>query len=218
MVKIAGVDEAGRGCVIGPLVIAGASFSEDQNQDLLNLGVKDSKKLTPRRREELAPEIEKLATGIQYFVLYPSSIDHVVNRGIMYRKLNYLEAMTMAYIIRILAPSIAYVDPADVNIQRFVSEILRVLPEKPTIISERKADALYPSVSAASILAKVRRDHQIVELRELHGDFGSGYCSDRKTVNFLEEYFRIHKECPSWIRSSWATVKRLRKPILDKWL
>ena len=218
MVIVAGVDEAGRGCALGPLVVAGASFPEDRIQELVDIGVKDSKKLTPRRREGLKPEIEKLANSIHYFELQPWSIDHVVNRGVMYRKLNYLEAMAMANVIRNLRPNIAYVDPADVNIKRFVSEILNVLPDKPNVISEKKADDIYPSVSAASILAKVRRDSRVAKLRELYGDFGSGYCSDRKTVMFLAEYFSIHDECPSWIRGSWATIKRLRKANLDTWL
>jgi len=218
MKKIAGVDEAGRGCAIGPLVVAGAVFDEESLQILRDLGVKDSKMLSVKKRDALKPEIEKLASGIQYFELSPRSIDHVVNRSVIYRKLNYLEAMAMANIIRGLAPDIAYVDPADVNIERYVDDILRVLPVKPEIVCESKADVKYPSVSAASILAKTRRDSRIAELKEEHGDFGSGYSSDRRTQKFIMEYFNGTDECPDFMRASWATVKRARKSSLDKWL
>jgi len=216
MYKIAGVDEAGRGCAIGPLVVAGAIFNKKSLQTLQELGVKDSKALSAKKREALKPEIEKLATGIKYFELSPRSIDHVVNRGVIYRKLNYLEAMAMANIIRELQPDVAYVDPADVNIDRFVNDILRVLPVKPKIICEGKADVKYPSVSAASILAKTRRDFRIIDLKELHGDFGSGYSSDYRTRRYIEEYFSEIDECPKFIRGSWSTVKKFKVASLDK--
>ena len=218
MYQIAGVDEAGRGCAIGPLVVAGAVFSEESLQILYDMGVKDSKMLSAKRREVLKPEIEKLASAIRYFELSPRSIDHVVNRGVIYRKLNYLEAMAMANVIRGLGPDIAYVDPADVNIERYVEDILRVLPVKPEIVCESKADIKYPSVSAASILAKTRRDSRIADLKEKYGDFGSGYSSDRRTQKFIEEYFSVADECPDFMRASWATVRRVRKFSLDMWL
>ena len=218
MYKIAGVDEAGRGCAIGPLVVAGAIFDEKTLQTLQDIGVKDSKMLSVKKRDALKPAIEELAIRIQYFELPPWCIDHVVNRGIIYRKLNYLEAMAMANIIRELKPDIAYVDPADVNIERYKEDILRVLPIKPKIICESKADVKYPSVSAASILAKTRRDSRIADLRDEYGDFGSGYSSDHRTRRYIEEYFSETDVCPKFIRGSWATVKRVRKANLDKWL
>lgn len=216
MYKIAGVDEAGRGCAIGPLVVAGAIFNKKSLQKLQNLGVKDSKALSPKKREALRLEIEKLAIRIKYFELSPRSIDHVVNRGVIYRKLNYLEAMAMANIIRDLKPDVAYVDPADVNIDRYVNDILRVLPVKPKIICENQADAKYPSVSAASILAKTRRDSRIIDLKELFGDFGSGYSSDYRTRRYIEEYFSEKEDCPKFIRGSWSTIKNLKRTNLNK--
>jgi len=119
--------------------------------------------------------------------------------------------MAMAKIIRDLNPEKAYVDPADVVIKRFKRDLLRVLPSKPKIVSRKHADALFEVVSAASILAKVRRDNFVAKLRESYGDFGSGYCSDRRTIEFLESWFKNNDFCPSYIRSSWSTVKRIRK-------
>jgi ribonuclease HII len=210
MVTVAGVDEAGRGCAIGPLVVAGVVFEEDRLPDLKPMGVKDSKRLSPKKRGELAVEIENLATDWSYFELQPVAIDHVVNRSVKFRRLNYLEAMAMAKVIRDLGPDKAFVDPADVVIERFVGQILRVLRVKPIVVSEIRADAKFPAVSAASILAKVRRDRETKKLRERYGDFGSGYCSDRKTVAFLESWFMDNDACPPFIRGSWSTVRRIR--------
>lgn len=210
MVTVAGVDEAGRGCAIGPLVVAGVVFEEDRLPDLKPMGVKDSKRLSPKKREKLADEIEILATDWSYFELQPAAIDHVVNRSVKFRRLNYLETMAMAKVIRDLGPDKAFVDPADVVIERFVGQILRVLRVKPIVISEIHADAKFPAVSAASILAKVRRDRETKKLRESYGDFGSGYCSDRKTVAFLESWFMDNDVCPPFIRGSWSTVRRIR--------
>lgn len=210
MFKVAGIDEAGRGCAIGPLVVAGVLFDESRLNELESLGVKDSKQLSPKTRVALASEIRPLASRWSTFDLQPRAIDIVVNRGVKLRKLNYLEAMAMAKVIRELRPDMVYVDPADVIADRFVRQILRVLPYRPKVVSEKKADSKFPVVSAASIIAKVRRDRLVAELREKYGDFGSGYCSDRKTISFLENWFRENDACPPFIRGSWATVRRIR--------
>ena len=210
MVKVAGVDEAGRGPAIGPLVVGGVLFDEETAEALPSMGVKDSKKLSPRRRESLEGEIMNLADSWAFFDLQPRTIDKVVNRGVVYRKLNYLEAMAMAKVIRDLAPHRAIVDPADTVIDRFVGDIKRVIPPWIEVHGESHADDIYPVVSAASILAKVRRDRFVAELREEHGDFGSGYSSDGKTVSFLESWFEERDDCPPFMRCSWATIKRLR--------
>lgn len=128
MVKVAGVDEAGRGPAIGPLVVGGVLFDEETAEALPSMGVKDSKKLSPKRRESLEVEIMDLADSWAFFDLQPRTIDKVVNRGVVYRKLNYLEAMAMAKVIRDLAPHRAIVDPADTVIDRFVGDIKRVIP------------------------------------------------------------------------------------------
>jgi ribonuclease HII len=210
MVTVAGVDEAGRGCVIGPLVIAGVLFQKEIIEELGHLGVKDSKKLTAKKRRELDIEIKDIAKEYNFFDLQPKEIDKVVNRGEPLRKLNYLEAMGMGKVIRDLRPDVAFVDPADVLVDRYVKQIRRVLPFKLHMVCEKHADDKFLVVSAASILAKVRRDQFIEDLRERYGDFGSGYCSDWKTIEYLESWFNEHDHCPSFIRASWSTVKRIR--------
>jgi len=209
--RIAGVDDAGRGCAIGPLVIAGVLLDESRVEELRIIGVKDSKQLSPKKREGLAPEIEDIASRHAFFELAPWAIDHVVKHNKKLRKLNYLEAMAMAKVIRDLRPDRAFVDPSDVVPERFAKQILRVLPEKPEMVCEHHADVKYVAVSAASILAKVRRDRIVAELRRKHGDFGSGYPHDEKTLSFLEAWFREKDWCPPFIRCSWATVERIRR-------
>jgi ribonuclease HII len=208
--RVAGVDEAGRGCFIGPLVVAGASFEEDAIPRLVELGVKDSKKLTATKRENLVPKIEALATGIRYFELQPHSIDSVVTRAVKLKKLNYLEAAAMANVIRALAPDEAYVDASDVDDGRYGETILRLLHVKPKMVCEHKADFNYPVVSAASILAKVRRDSIIAALREEYGDFNSGYPSDGQAITWLRGWYAEHRSFPPVVRHSWEPVKKVR--------
>jgi len=210
MTSIAGVDEAGRGSVIGPLVVAGVLVDEGGLKALQRLGVKDSKLLTPERRRELSGKIKEVALRYAYSELSPAQIDRVVLHGVKYRRLNYLEMVAMARIIEELRPSKAIVDPCDVSPERCVREIQAMLPFKVEVLSERHADRIYPVVSAASILAKVRRDERISELRKRYGDLGSGYPSDPRTIRFLERLLKGGRECPPFVRASWATVRRLR--------
>lgn len=209
---IAGVDDAGRGSVIGPLVIAGVSVIEENLTKLAQLGVKDSKLLSPHRRETLAPEIRRIAVKCEVVKLSPREIDDVVTNGRKLRRLNWLEAKVMAQVIEALRPDKAYVDASDVLEERFKRDILEFLPFKVEIVSEHKADKNYPIVSAASIIAKVERDREIAELAKIHGDFGSGYCSDPRTIRFLEKCCMDEDgEFPDFVRRSWKPAKKVRE-------
>lgn len=207
---IAGIDEAGRGSVIGPLVIAGVLAEEAALQKFKDLGVKDSKLLTARRREVLSAEIKKVARACDVAKLWPDEIDVVVNSGRKLHKLNRLEATTMARIIENLRPDIVYVDAADVLEQRFKHHILECLPFKTKVISEHKADRNYAIVSAASIVAKVERDLEIAVLASKYGDFGSGYPHDPRTMTFLTQCIGKMTEYPDFVRKSWRPAKRVK--------
>lgn len=207
---IAGVDDAGRGAVIGPLVIAGVLIEEKDLSKLLSLGVKDSKLLSPRKRRRLAPEIKKIAKGHHIAKLAPVEIDKVVRTGKRLHRLNRLEAHAMAEVINALRPDIAYVDASDVLPERFKQHIAEELPFKVQIVSEHEADKTYPVVSAASIIAKVERDRAIASLRKEHGDLGSGYITDPKTVGFLEKWIRTYESYPEFVRKSWKPAKRIK--------
>ena len=208
--RIAGVDDAGRGPVIGPLVIAGVLIEKENLHRLVDLGVKDSKLLSPHKRERLAEEIKKTALQCHFIALSTSEIDKVVETGRKLRRLNHLEARTMAEVIAALKPDIAYVDASDVLAERFKQHILENLPFEVQIVSEHKADAKYPVVSAASIIAKVERDKAIRELRERYGDLGSGYITDPKTKEFLKSWIQKFGFYPEFVRKSWKPAKRLK--------
>jgi ribonuclease HII len=209
-VLVAGVDEAGRGCVIGPLVIAGFLVKEENLPILAQLGVKDSKLLSPRKREALLIEIIRVAEKYQIIRLKPREIDSAVMSGRKLHKLNRLEAQTMARIINALDPNEAYVDAADVLEDRFKHHIQEDLTVKAKIISRHKADKIFPVVSAASIIAKVERDREIAALKATFGDFGSGYLTDKKTMVFLKQWIQNHAEYPDCVRKSWKPAKQVK--------
>lgn len=177
---------------------------------LVELGVKDSKLLSPYRREILAFEIKKVVQSYSVIKLSPKEIDDVVDTGKKLHKLNRLEAKTMAKIIEIFKPDIAYVDASDVLEDRFKQHILECLPFKVQIISEHKADRKYPVVSAASIIAKIERDKEIAELSRKFGDFGSGYPSDSKTTSFLKQCLEKLGDYPDFVRKSWKPAKKTK--------
>ena len=207
MVLLTGVDDAGRGCVMGPLVIAGILIDETDVSRLKSLGVKDSKLLTPKQREHLSGEIERLIVKASYQEIQPCEIDKVVLTAKRLHKLNLLEAIAMARVIDQLRPDVAYVDASDVLADRYGLQIRGMISVDAKIISEHKADVTYPVVSAASILAKVRRDSIIEDLKEIYGDFGTGYPHDPKLRRFLIRWFEEKNSFPEPVRKSWKTIR-----------
>jgi len=207
---IGGVDDAGRGAVLGPLVIAGVLVDQKYLDNFVGLGVKDSKLLSPRRRRCLATEILKIVKSHHIVRLSPAEIDQVVESGGKLHRLNRLEAHAMAEVIRSLKPDVVYVDASDVLPDRFRQHIAEEVPFRIQIISEHKADKTYPIVSAASIIAKVERDEAVAELRKRYGDLGSGYIADPKTVSFLEKWMKEYGSYPEFVRKSWKPAKKIK--------
>jgi len=201
---ICGIDEAGRGPVLGPLVVAGVCLESDA--PLRQLNVRDSKKLTAERREQLAPEIEKLSRH-EVIIVPAEDIDALRSQ----MTLNALEARLFASIIRKLRPAdIVYVDSADTDELEFKKAIKRDLDFEVEIVSKHQADDLFPVVSAASILAKVRRDAEMRLLQKEFGvEVGSGYPADPITVAFMEQWIREKGVLPPHTRTTWDTARRL---------
>ena len=208
---MAGVDEAGRGPVIGPLVIAGVSLDEKNLPKLVDIGVKDSKLLSAQKRETFATQIRDLAVNCHVVFLSPAEIDRVVETGKRLHRLNRFEAQAMAKVITVLKPDVVYVDASDVLADRFGEHIAENLDFKLKIVSEHKADKTYPIVSAASIVAKVERDRVIFHLQKKHGNMGCGYPSDSKTIKFLGDWIRNFGSYPDFVRKSWKTSKRVKR-------
>ena len=200
---ICGVDEAGRGPVLGPLVVAGVVCESDV--PLRQLNVRDSKKLSPERREQLVPGIEEVCRA-EIVVVPAADID--VMRAEM--SLNSFEARLFANVIEKLHPDTAYVDAVDVDEIEFKREIQKHLPIEVEIVSQHQADDLFPVVSAASIVAKVRRDREMRKIEESFGvHVGSGYPSDPDTIAFLENWIKEKGTLPPHTRASWDTARRL---------
>ena len=207
---ICGVDEAGRGPVIGPLVIAGVTFENDL--ELIENNVRDSKKITPKRREILSKKIKESAVNYEITLISASDIDHM--RKVM--TLNEIEVNAFSKIIEKLKPDICYVDAADVNDERFGKNILSSLSFKPEIISKHKADDIYPIVGAASILAKTKRDEEVQMIaqeleKKLDMPLGSGYPADPVTQKFLRKWVKTFGKLPPHTRHSWKTAQNLLK-------
>ena len=133
---IAGIDEAGRGSVLGPLVIAGVLIQDYALPNLVQLGVKDSKRLSSKKREVLYKEIQKVVEQVTVIKVSPKEIDAVVNTGEKFRRLNWLEAQKMGTLLNFLKTDVAYVDAADISEERFKNQILEQLTKKITVVSE----------------------------------------------------------------------------------
>jgi ribonuclease HII len=211
---IGGVDEAGRGSILGPLVVAGVSVRESKIPKLKQMGVKDSKQLTPKARERLYDEIVSLADHYHIHTIKSSEVDsHVLERG-----LNRLEARAMAHVIGRIKVDEVYVDCCDTNPDRYRDHIASHLEKSPKIHSLHHADRINVVVSAASILAKVERDFEIQKLRKKHRNIGSGYPSDEKTMLFIRNWVVRKKSAPVFARKSWKPMRLLLEELEQRTL
>ena len=210
MTKILGIDDAGRGPVIGPMTLAGVLIDENENEELRSYGVKDSKLLSPSKRAMIKNKIQdRFKNHIE--ISTPEDIDKSTN-------LNYLEAIKSAMIINALTKEESdkvrvVIDCPSTNLDAWRNDVWELIEKKENIelIVEHKADLNHPTVSAASILAKEKREDEIDKLRIQYDiDFGSGYPADPKTKEFLKDNIN-KKEIQPIIRHSWNTVKKLRK-------
>jgi len=214
---ICGVDEAGRGPVIGPLVLGCVLVDRKGSEKLRKLAVRDSKKLSPSRREHLEPLIKKTVVSWRTVHITPSEIDRLRQTI----SLNQIEAQRTAEMILALdyPPTMIIVDAADSvqeNYGKRIAETIRELDPDyllPEIVSEHRADDTYVEVSAASVIAKVERDRAIEGLKAALGDFGSGYPSDPATQEFLKRMVR-GGDIPDCVRRSWNTIERSKQTAL----
>jgi len=206
MVLICGIDEARRGPVLGPMVMCGAMIEEKDLPKLIKLKPKDSKLLAKEEREELYP---KLLSALKYYkviIMQPKEIDKAVH-GHDGLNLNKLEAHKQAEILNEFNPDKAIIDCPSNNIASYRLYLKKLVKNKKIeLILEHNAER-YPLVAAASIIAKVTGDKEIGLLKKQIGiDFGSGYMSDPKTVEFLKNNFENY---PELFRKSWFPYKDL---------
>jgi ribonuclease HII len=231
---IAGGDEAGRGAVIGPLVISLVSISKGKEGKLPRIGVRDSKLLTNKRREFLKDEIYSIAEEVCIYRINNNEINKAMEGRI---SINELEALNFAKLIDSMEkePARILLDSPDVVSERFGVRIGffskknlavkgirgRARPEggkKIQVIAEHKADARYPVVSCASIIAKSEREKAMDEIEEEAGmELGSGYPSDRYTIDALRRCLPDNSLKP-YIREYWKTLRMIRQTRIDDFI
>lgn len=190
-----GVDEAGRGPVIGPLVVC--AFAAISESELAELGVKDSKLLTVKKREDIYSKLIEMPHNV--VICSPERIDNSDN-------LNQLEVELFAEALSVMPNGEIMLDACDVDAERFARNVSNLSNKECQ--AEHKADESHLAVGAASVIAKVTRDNLIKEISENLGfDVGSGYPSDPKTIEAVQKLVQGNTphECLRW---SWKTVEK----------
>lgn len=210
MAKVVGIDEAGRGPVIGSMFIGGFMVDEEDLDKVENLGVKDSKKLSDKKRESLAEQLREMGEPFLKEIT-ASEIDDL--REVM--TLNEIEIQGFTDVIERSDADKIIVDLPEPDGDRFIRKMKKELPakfENRDFTAEHEADDNFPIVSAASIIAKSARENHVDELKRKYGyDFKSGYPHDSPTIEFLEKYVEEKGELPEETRRSWSTAERILK-------
>lgn len=214
---IAGIDEAGRGCVLGPMVLAICAIDEKKDGFFRDIGVKDSKLLSKQKREDLFSVIEQ--NCIEYkIIVVPAEELNILMDGY---SLNEIEAQKVVDLLKaIKSADKVILDSPDTIAEKYTKRVRSILKkednkkfDKLDILSEHKADYKYMSVACASILAKVTRDKL---MNKLVGFELSGYSSDPKTIDYLKNYFLEYKKFPEFTRLKWKTVDNIVKDLYQK--
>lgn len=205
---IAGVDEAGKGAVLGPLVVA--ALAAPDWEAVREFGRRDSKALNPRKREALYEEI----VAVLPFAVEDRSATEI-DTARRHESMNTIVAGAHATALRRLVLeglpiSIAYLDACDVREGRYATDVGRRIGGGCTVLASHRADSTLPIVAAASIVAKVRRDRAIEVLSMEYGSIGSGYPSDPVTRRFIDGLLEERTLLPPLVRASWRTISDRR--------
>ncbi len=221
-----GVDEAGKGPVLGPMVAAAVRA----NPGALPNGIRDSKRLPVERRETIAAALRSdSAIEVGIAVVPVERIDDPETDMNSLTVAAQAEALSTVLGGRDVAEEdvakghdgdrdvatehVVVLDAGDVNESRFARRVREAVDangdgQVPAfeLLAEHGADDTHPIVGAASIVAKVERDRRVAELADEYGEIGSGYPSDPTTRSFLAEYVAEHDELPACARASWQTA------------
>jgi ribonuclease HII len=207
---ILGIDDAGRGPVIGPMVLAGCLINDEMEKEFKKIGVKDSKQLTPKRRAFLADVIREKAENFEVVIVYP---DEIESNNLSGTKLNEVEAIACAEIINRINKGYdrikVVLDCPSTGINKWRDFLQTKINDLSNleVVCEHKADVNHVAVSAASIIAKDVREKEMTLLKEKYGhEIGSGYASDPYTIKFLEKHAHKYKD-EGLFRKTWATWK-----------
>ena len=210
MVTRLGIDEAGRGCVLGPMVFGACLVHEEHEQKLRTLGFRDSKKVAKKKRVVLRDLGRTMDEILDHRVveLSPARLDAA--------SLNVLGKEVVVDLAAELLPDILVLDAPvpPKQIPRYIADIAERLADRGVttieIVAENGADDTHPCCSAASIFAKVHRDEELRRIEaEMGVPLGSGYPGDPHTVAFLEDRWARDRAWPSCVRTKWETARRI---------
>ena len=202
-------------------MICGFLVSEEKEAELKRMGARDSKLLSPRRRSWMYQKLKKFADDLVILKVSAEEIDKQRSET----NLNKIEIKHMQHIINAMNPDKVVLDSIEANTRMFRLKVLHGLKEtlkekekkgEIEIVSENFADKHYPIVGAASIMAKVVRDAEVRKIAERYGEFGSGYTSDPRTIEFLKNWLAKNGSFPAFVRRSWVTIKELKKDHAQK--
>lgn len=206
-----GVDDAGRGPVIGPMVLAGVLVDDNARTALKLERIKESKQVIHPVRIRFAGIIKESVLDYSIVKSSPQEIDDAVLRG---RNLNTLEAQKTAEIINALNTKKdkikVLIDCPSTNPSAWNRTLMEFIehPGNLQIVCEHKADVNHIEAAAASILAKVTREEEVEKLKKKYGAIGSGYPSDPNTKEFLKKNAK-KLENSGIFRKSWQTWRKL---------
>jgi len=202
---IVGIDEAGRGSVLGPMVICAFGCDKENKEELGDIEVDDSKLLTSEKRNELKKELEDFK--YKNYVIEVDEIDRK-SLGTIFREVIFS-------VISTKKPDKLIIDspvPAN-NLESYKNHILSQTESDLGVVCENEADKKYPIVSAASIMAKQLRDQRLQAINKKYKQDFSGYPSDQKTFTFLRDFYEKHRIFPPEVREKWKTIAKVRKEV-----
>ena len=220
---ILGIDEAGRGPVMGPMVYACAYWKEEYDDDIRKkFKFNDSKALKPEEREKMFEQIKTHPNIIRYELIVLTS-DYISKEMLKRQKVSLNEisqnsAKTLIKMARDKKVNIRkiYVDTVGPAIP-YQNLLKASLDDQSIVVKvEPKADATFECVSAASIVAKVTRDSHIEIIEKEDKDCGSGYPSDPKTKEWLKNNYDNVFGFGREVRFSWKTVDTMFKENNNK--
>ncbi len=209
-----GIDDAGRGPVIGPMILAGVLIDAEMEKKLKKHKVRDSKIVAHFERLKLCQLIKETSIKNLALISPPEEVDNFVEGD---DNLNVLEAVKTAEIINSINSGKTrknkvkvIVDCPSNNARTWRNLLLNKIEhlENLEVVCEHKADSNYIAVAAASILAKCVREDEVAKIKSKYGEIGSGYAADPITQEFLRKNGARLRDSGIF-RKSWSTWKKL---------
>jgi ribonuclease HII len=214
---VVGADEAGRGLIIGPMVIGACAVDDSVKQKFEIIGIQDSKNYSSHNKIRAHAELikkESLAWSIKTL-----SAEVLTNYNKNGMSMDEAEAYAFFRAIEDIAKKVPEIAEYQVDNFQAVGKLRSLLKENKStenvkLIVTPRAEKEFIAVGAGSVLARNASLEELREIRAKYGDFGSGSTNDKKTINWLKQYYKKNHSWPKKIvRVYWKTIDRLEKEI-----